>query len=388
VSEAYRLLQNNLQSLEANQPCKILAVTSVQPQEGKSTVAANLAIALAQNGRSAVLVEANFQDPIQQYIWSWPAEVGLSEVLVDQTPWRSVAQRIYPNLDLILCGKLENQAISSLDSRQMAILLADLSDHYDFVILDTASLEAGADTVRLTQSVDGILLVAQPGRINADSADFAQQILAQSRKPVLGLILNQVQPIHEPHPYYYLAASQPSPFGAAASLLTHSGVHNGSNPIPPSSDSDTDLSIPQGKDNLDRIPLDQLQSTVETLQKEWLKSARLVREQEEELNLQSQTVREMNEKLRTAGEYHRHAASEYERLSLEVQLVDEEERKRLLDETLVGQRRKLLQQQEIVRHHLRVLEQRRNGGSTQDKTPSTSEPQPKPGRNWLKYLRP
>jgi polysaccharide biosynthesis transport protein len=383
VSEAYRLLQNNLQSLEANQPCKILAVTSAQPQEGKSTVAANLAIALAQNGRSAVLVEANFQDPIQQYIWSWPAELGLSEVLVEQTPWRSVVQRIYPNLDLILSGKMDNQAIASLDSRQMAILLAELSDRYDFVILDTASLDAGADTVRLTQSVDGILLVAQPGRINADSAAFAQQTLAQSRKPVLGLILNQVQPIHEPHPYYYLAASQPSPL-AATSLLSRSSDRNGSNLL----SLDFDPPMPQEKNSLDRLSLDQLQATVETLQKEWLKSARLVREQEEELNLQSQTVREMNEKLRTAGEYHRHAASEYERLSLEVQLVDEEERKRLLDETLVGQRRKLLQQQEIVRHHLRVLEQRRNSRSGQGEAPSASEPKRKPGRNWLKYLRP
>lgn len=355
VSEAYQLLQNNLQSLEANQPCKILAVTSSQPQEGKSTVAANLAIALAQSGRSAILVEANFQDPIQQYIWSWPAELGLSDVLVEQTLWRSVVQRIYPNLDLMLSGKIEDQAISNLDSRPMAILLADLSDHYDFVILDTASLETGADTIRLTQSVDGILLVAQPGRINAESAAFAQQILAQSRKPVLGLILNQVQLIHEPYPYYYLAASQGSSLGLA-SLLSHSGDRSDSDQL----SSEFDYPTPQSRKIPEQIPLEQLQSTVETLQKEWLKSARLVREQEEELNLQSQTVRDINEKLRTAGEYHRHAASEYERLSLEVQLVDEEERKRLLDETLVGQRRKLLQQQEIVRHHLRVLEQRRS----------------------------
>jgi hypothetical protein len=151
--------------------------------------------------------------------------------------------------------------------------------------------------------------------------------------------------------------------------------------------SDFDPSTPQSRDNLEQLPLEQLQATVETLQKEWLKSSRLVREQEEELNLQSQTVRDMNEKLRSAGEYHRHAASEYERLSLEVQLVDEEERKRLLDETLVGQRRKLLQQQEIVRHHLRVLEQRRSSSLGQA-APGPSEPKPKLGRNWIKYFNP
>jgi polysaccharide biosynthesis transport protein len=391
VSEAYRLLQNNLQSLEANQPCKILAVTSAQAQEGKSTVAANLAIALAQNGRSTVLVEANFQDPIQEYIWSWPAEHGLSDILAGQMPWRSVVQRIYPNLDLILSGKIESQAIASLDSRQMAILLTDLSDRYDFVILDTASLEIGADTIRLTRAVDGILFVAQPGRITIDSADFAQRILAQSCKPVLGLILNQVQPIHEPHPYYYLAAAQPLPLESVTSLsdsIDHSGSNLLSSELSSELSSYFDRSMPQETNGLDEIPIDQLQSTVETLQKEWLQSVRLVREQQEELNSQSQTVREMHEKLQTAGEYHRHAASEYERLSLEIQLVDEEERKRLLDETLVGQRRKLLQQQEVVRHHQRVLEQRRNNGYEQGEAASVSDPKPKPGRNWLKYLRP
>jgi polysaccharide biosynthesis transport protein len=390
VSDAYRLLQSNLQSLEGDQRCKVLAVTSTQSQEGKSTVAANLAIALAQNGRSAILVEANFQDPIQQYIWSWPTELGLSEILVDRTPWRTVIQRIYPNLDLILSGKIEDQAISSLDSRQMAMLLADLSDHYDFVILDTAPLETAADTVRLSQIVDGILLVAQPGRINVGSSTFAQQVLSQSRKPVLGLILNQVQAIHEPDPYYYLATSQNPSLGLKVPLssrpefkfinsgFTYSDDRDESNLAP----LDFDQPLTHPADHSGQMPLDQLQANIEILQKDWLKSARLVREQEEELNLQSQTVREMNEKLQTASEYHRHAASEYERLSLEVQLVDEEERKRLLDETLIGQRRRLLQQQENLRSQLRVLEQRRQDAANHE----NAEPSPlKLGKRWFKH---
>ncbi|WP_404784016.1 GumC family protein [Altericista sp. CCNU0014] len=381
ASEAYRLLQSNLQSLGKARPCKVLAITSTLAQEGTSTVAANLAIALAQNGRSAILVEANFQDPIQEYIWAWPADRGLGDILVDQTPWHTVVQRIFPNLDLIFSGNSGGPAISRLDSPQMAALLADLSDRYDYVILDTAALKTGTDTVRLAQLVDGILLVARPGKIDIDSAVFVQQVLAQMSKPALGLVLNQVQPIHEPDPYYFIASPQSDPTSksSGSELLRSDGLES----QPPFQE--LDRPVADRNDSLEQIPLDRLQGTIETLQKDWIKSARLVREQEEELSLQSQTVREMHEKLNAAREYHRHAASEYERLSLEVQLVDEEERQRLLDKTLIGQRRKLLQQQEILQQHLRVLEQRRQ--SIASHPPSDPPPRPLLSQKWLKHLR-
>jgi polysaccharide biosynthesis transport protein len=381
VSEAYRLLQSNLQSFGRTQGYKVIAVASTLSGEGTSTVAANLAIALAQNGRSVVLVEANFQDSVQEYIWAWPGDQGLRNILVDQKPWRSVVQRIFSNLDLIFSGSSEGQAISSLDSPQMAALLADLSNHYDYVILDTAALKTGTDTVRLAQLIDGLLLVAQPGKLDITSATFAQQVLAQMNKPALGLVLNQVQPIHEPDPYYFIASPPNAP--APKSLSTLSSFLDELETQSPIQTFDKSVAHQNG--SLEQIPLEQLQGTVETLQKDWIKSARLVREQEEELSLQSQTVREMHEKLNAAREYHRHAASEYERLSLEVQLVDEEERKRLLDETLIGQRRKLLQQQEILRNHLQALEQRRQSTSSRK---HIEIPRTLLSKKWLKHLRP
>lgn len=381
VSEAYRLLQSNLQSLSREQGYHVLAVTSTLSEEGTSTVAANLAIALAQNGRSVILVEANFQDPVQEYIWAWPVDQGLRDILICRKPWRSVVQRIFANLDLIFSGNAEGQAISSLDSPQMAALLADLSKHYDYVILDTAALKTGTDTVRLAQLVDGLLLVAQPGKIDIDSGAFAQQMLAQINKPAL-LVLNQVQPIHEPDPYYFIASSQnaPAPKAEVSALSSLLNELEAQSPL-----QEFDRSVAYQNGSLEQIPLDKLQGKVEALQKDWIKSARLVREQEEELSLQSQTVREMHEKLNAAREYHRHAASEYERLSLEVQLLDEEERKRLLDETLIGQRRKLLQQQEILRNHLQALEQRRQSTASRK---SIAIPQTLLSKKLLKHLRP
>jgi polysaccharide biosynthesis transport protein len=380
ISDAYRLLQSNLKALGAANGGKVLTVTSILPQEGKSAVAANLAIALSQEGYFTLLVEADFQDPIQEYIWSQSSEMGLRNVLAAQISWRDVVCQTLPNLHVMVAGDLDNQdildldstgarnlvgpAIPSLDSQPMEKLLLELSAHYDFIILDTAALKAVADTARLSQLTDSILLVVQPGRIDVDSVTFAQKVLSQISKPVLGLIANQVQPTHEPDTYYYLAPQK--------SRLTES-TDRPSKYLPPAfiesagfEDQIPEVSV--DKQALEDIPLDQFQATVVSLQKDWLKSERFVKEQEEELTAQSQTVREIQEKLHTAGEYHRHAASEYQRLSLEIQLVDEEERKRLLDKTLMGQRRRLREKQEILSQYLRVLAKRCQTTPSNDET--------------------
>jgi polysaccharide biosynthesis transport protein len=387
ISDAYRLLQSNLKALGATKRGKVLTVTSILPQEGKSTVAANLAIALSQEGYSTLLVEADFQDPIQEYIWSQSSEMGLRNVLAAQISWRDVVGQTFPNLHVMLAGDLDNQdipdlnsigvrnlvstAIPSLDSKPMEQLLIELSAHYDFTILDTAALNAVADTARLSQLTDGMLLVVQPGRINIDSVTFAQKVLSQISKPILGLILNQVQPIHEPDAYYYLSPQQ--------NILTES-VDRSSKYLPSAlmefegfEEIDRIPRISVDEQALEDLPLDRFHATVVSLQKDWLNSERFVKEQEEELTAQSQAVREIQEKLHMAGEYHRHAASEYEWLSLEIQLVDEKERQRLLDKTLMGQRRRLREKQEILHQHLQILEKRYQAKSSNNGEVGLSE---------------
>jgi polysaccharide biosynthesis transport protein len=374
ISDAYRLLQSNLKALSAAKGGKVLTVTSILPQEGKSTVAANLAIAMAQDGYSTLLVEADFQDPIQEYIWSQTNVIGLRNVLADLRSWREVIHQALPNLHIMLAGDLDrpdlpdsdpietghwaSSAFPSLDSRRMKNLLAELSLHYDFIILDTAALKTVADTVRLSQLVDGILLVVQPGQIDVESINFGQKVLSQVSNPTLGLILNQVRPINEPDAYYYFSPQKGSlPEKIEPSLRSLPAAFMESKASPQES---TTPSAEVSVDNpsLENISLDQFQATVVSLQEDWLKSKHFIKEQEEELTVQSQTVREIQEKLHIARQDRRHAAREYQRLSLEIQLVNEEERKRLLDKTLTGQRRRLREKQEILHQHLRILARR------------------------------
>lgn len=101
---------------------------------------------------------------------------------------------------------------------------------------------------------------------------------------------------------------------------------------------------------LENMPLGELQEVVKNLQAEFDKLVRFVNDQEEELTLQCETVEEVEEKLRTANDY--------DRFNIESELAEEQERKKMLDETLKGQRRRLKERQTILSQHLRVLRRR------------------------------
>lgn len=202
-SEAYRMLQANLKFLSSDKELKAVAITSSVPKEGKSTVSANLATAIAQRERKVLLVDADLYNPIQHCIWDLHNDVGLSNVLVGQADLKSAIKEVMVNLDILTSGVVPPNPAVLLDSRRMASLIADFVTHYDFVIIDTPSLNVAADAPILGKMIDGILFVVRPGVVDSASAAFAKDLLAHSGQNVLGLVVNGVIPNNEPHSYYY-----------------------------------------------------------------------------------------------------------------------------------------------------------------------------------------
>jgi capsular exopolysaccharide synthesis family protein len=199
TSEAYRMLQANLKFLSSDKELKAVAITSSVPKEGKSTVSANLAGALAQRDRKVLLVDADLYNPIQHRIWELHNEVGLSNILVGQAELRSAIKEVMVNLDVLTSGVVPPNPAVLLDSRRMASLIEDFVTYYDFVIIDTPSLNVAADAPILGKMIDGILLVVRPGVLDSASAAFAKDLLTHSGQNVLGLVVNGVIPNNEPH---------------------------------------------------------------------------------------------------------------------------------------------------------------------------------------------
>lgn len=203
VAEAYRMLQANLKFLSSDKALKVVVVTSSIPKEGKSTVSANLAAAIAQLGRRVLLVDADLRCPLQHHIWNLTNATGLSNVIVNQAKFQTTVKEVMTKLHVLTAGVIPPNPMALLDSQRMASLVDYFAAEYDFVIIDAPPLLVAADTLTLGKMTDGILLVARPGMLDVSSAVNAKESLECSCQKVLGIVVNGVTGEKEPYSHLY-----------------------------------------------------------------------------------------------------------------------------------------------------------------------------------------
>ena len=221
TSEIYRMIQANLKFLSSDKVLKTIVVTSAVPKEGKSTVSANLAAAIAQLGRKVLLIDADMRLPSQHHLWQLTNAEGLSEVLVGQAQSSTAASKVMNNLDVLTAGVRPPNPLALLDSKRMASLIEGFSSQYDFVIIDAPPLLLAADALTLSQMTDGILFVARPGVIDSNSANTAQEMLERSGQNVLGLVVNGIVEKNESSSYF----SHAKEYFPAEGLTKESRIH-------------------------------------------------------------------------------------------------------------------------------------------------------------------
>ncbi|MBE9224343.1 polysaccharide biosynthesis tyrosine autokinase [Phormidium sp. LEGE 05292] len=207
ISETYRMLQANLKFLSPDRELKVIVVTSSVSKEGKSTVSANLAVAMSQLGRKVLLIDADMHHPIQHHIWNLTNAAGLSDVIVGQADVNSAVKEVMTNLDVLPSGVIPPNPLALLDSKRMASLIEDFSATYNFVIIDTPPLVLVADALTLGKMADGMLLVARPSVVDTVSASASKGFLVQSAQNVLGMVVNGIIIENEPDSYFHHAKS-------------------------------------------------------------------------------------------------------------------------------------------------------------------------------------
>ena len=204
--EAFRSLRTSILLSRADRPPGSLLVTSTQPAEGKTTVASNLAIALAQIGHRVLLVDADLRSPSLHRLFAIRENFGLVSYLAGQKDWRAVVRSSgSPLLDLLLCGPVPPNAAELLSSRRMEALVASAKEEYEFVILDSAPLLALADTRLLAPKVSGVLLVVKNASIPREQFLHALSGIRAGGN-LIGVILNGVD--LRTNGYYYNDYSQ------------------------------------------------------------------------------------------------------------------------------------------------------------------------------------
>ncbi len=208
-NEAFRSLQANLRFLNADTPIKAIVVSSSLPREGKSTVAANLALVTAELGRKVLLVDGDMRKPSQHRIWRQNPDVGLSNVLTNQSKQEEAIIEVEPNLYLLTAGTPPPNPIALIDSSQMGILINEWTKTYDLVIIDAPPLTVAADATLLSKKASGIVFVMRPNVADKDSAMQSREILEQSEQNVLGMVLNGIPMESKKYNDYYYQGSKP-----------------------------------------------------------------------------------------------------------------------------------------------------------------------------------
>lgn len=193
AGEGYRQLRSNLQFLSIDQPPKVIMVTSAIPSQGKSTVAANLAVVLAQAGRQVTVVEADLRKPMVTSYLGLVEGAGLTSVLTRTAELADVLQPWQEDgLTLVAAGPIPPNPGELLASNDMRMLLEDLREKNDFVLIDTPPLLPVADATGIAVMADGVLVCARYGRTKRDQLRQVRTLLDQVGARTLGVVLNAV----------------------------------------------------------------------------------------------------------------------------------------------------------------------------------------------------
>ncbi len=213
LAESFRILRTNIEFAEVNAPVRTLVVTSSGPQEGKSTVAANLAIVLAQAGRRVLLVDADLRRPTVHHFFRKANTRGLTTALLQ--PRRPVTAHIVESgvrgLSLMTSGPVPPNPAELLGSKRMKELLEALQNHAQIIVLDSPPVLALADTHLLARMCDATLIVVDVGKTKMQALKAAVEQLHQYDVRVLGLTLNRVS---KRRTVYYLQYEYTSHYAA------------------------------------------------------------------------------------------------------------------------------------------------------------------------------
>ena len=201
--EAYRALRTSLVFTSGAESTRVIAVTSAQPLEGKTTTACNLAIVLALGGARVLLVDADMRRPGVHKALHLQNGVGLSHLLVGQARVREAIQRTDdPNFYVMTAGRTPPNPSELLAGERMKRLVENLATGpFDWVVIDTPPVLAVTDAVVISPLVSGVVFVLGAEMTRRRLAERAVQMLSASKPKVMGAVLNRVN--FDRNKYYY-----------------------------------------------------------------------------------------------------------------------------------------------------------------------------------------
>jgi protein-tyrosine kinase len=192
ISEAFRMLRTNLMYTNVDREIKTLMFTSTVPQEGKSTVVSNLAVALAQTGKSVLVLDCDLRKPVQHEIFELSNnEGGLTKYLTGYCSLEEGIQETrLPNLHIMTSGPIPPNPAELIGSKSMERLLNLVKEKYELVLIDAPPAITVTDPIILAGKCDGVIVVVRAGYTKQQALMETNELLKKAEASVLGTVLN------------------------------------------------------------------------------------------------------------------------------------------------------------------------------------------------------
>ena len=231
VAEGFRALRTNLEFASLDEPHRSIVVTSAAAQEGKTVVAANLAVAYAQSGRQVILLDADLRLPGVHNLFGLAGVPGLTDLaLSDELNLQDVLQPTeVPGLRILAAGTIPGNPAELLGSQRVKGLLASIRSEADLIVIDTAPVGVVTDAALLAADADATILVVRESFSSERVVRRGRDALASVNAHIVGVVLNVVRPrAGEAEPYFStymddtaaVSDGAPAPAGATASAPT------------------------------------------------------------------------------------------------------------------------------------------------------------------------
>jgi capsular exopolysaccharide synthesis family protein len=204
ILESYRVVRSNVRFSSVDAPLQSILVSSTVPGEGKSVTACNLAVAMALDGKSVILVDVDLRRPTLHAKFELEQRPGITNVLVGQCPLAEALQETsVPGLRVLTSGPLPPNPAEILNSRAMRQVHDSLREMADVVIFDSPPFLASADAQVLSAEVDGVIYVIQFGEAKRTAVRHATELIRNARANILGVVFNKIDMSGKRDDFYY-----------------------------------------------------------------------------------------------------------------------------------------------------------------------------------------
>lgn len=205
--EAFKSLRTNIKFMAVSKECKRIVITSAIPGEGKSSVAINLALSLAEAGSRVLLMDCDLRKPIvHRYLKiDNKACKGITSALAEKTLNESIISIRNTSLHVMIADAIPPNPAELLGSRKMQAMIESLDPYYDYIIFDTPPVSVVTDAAVLSQYADGVVLVVKQNYATLDQITLAKRNLDVVHSKILGVVLNNynIKSADKESGYYY-----------------------------------------------------------------------------------------------------------------------------------------------------------------------------------------